>query len=94
MKSKYELDEEEMRAMLDRMEMLEAILVYATAKAGGTLVIPRSEMIEFMEKYQEMAVVMERGPQESIFRILSRAEAAAKVAGEEITLDAGTGKLH
>ena len=94
MKSKYELDEDEMRAMLDRMEMLEAILVYATAKAGGALVIPRSEMIEFMEKHQEMAVVMEMGLQESIFRILPRAEAAAKVAGEEITLDAGTGKLH
>lgn len=72
MRSKYELDEDEMRAMLNRMEMLEAVLIYATLKAGGVLTIPRAEMEHFMKKYEDYAIVMEVGVQESTFRTMPR----------------------
>lgn len=74
MRSKYELDEDEMRAMLNRMEMLEAVLIYATLKAGGVLTIPRAEMEHFTKKYEDYAIVMEAGVQESTFRTMPRSE--------------------
>lgn len=70
MRSKYELDEDEMRAMLNHMEILEAVLIYATLKAGGVLTIPRAEMEHFTKKYEDYAIVIEVGMQESTFRTM------------------------
>lgn len=92
MRSKYELDEDEMRAMLNRMEMLEAVLIYATLKAGGVLTIPRAEMEHFMKKYEDYAIVMEVGVQESTFRTMPRSE--MEELERPAVLNTPAGKVH